>query len=168
MIDTIFYTDGACSGNSGEGGFGVVSLSNKDILYSFSYHSELTTNNRMELEAIIHVFKLLEEHDNFDSVIIYSDSRYCVNMINSWIWNWSSNDWKNSKGQEIKNLDLVKEIYGLIRKHPEVEMVHIEGHKGNVGNELADALATGNIQKYKSIIKKNSLEESYEFSSEIF
>ena len=163
MIDTIFYTDGACSGNPGPGGYGVVCLANKEILYSESYQTENTTNNRMELEAIIHVFELLEAEDKFDSVIIYSDSRYCVNMINTWIWGWAASAWTNSKGQEIKNLDLVKKIFGLIRKHPEVEMVHIDGHRGNIGNELADALATGNIQKYKSLIKKNALEETYNF-----
>lgn len=169
MIDRIFYTDGACSGNPGAGGYGVICLDENDILYSASYHNENTTNNRMELEAIIHVLDILEINNNpYNSVIIYSDSSYCVNMLNNWIWNWSNNDWKNSKGQEIKNIDLVKKIFELLKKHPEVEMVHVDGHSGIVGNELADALATGNIQKYKTLIKKHCLEEIYDFCSETF
>ena len=158
-----FYTDGSTRGNPGEGGYGVVWLDDKDIYYAYSKQVPYTTNNRMELSAIIHVFKEFGHKDM--NITIYTDSAYCCNMINDWIWRWAVNDWCNSKGREVENLDLVKELYKYLKQYNNMRVVHVKGHKGLIGNELADALATDNITKYKTLIKKNALEENYNFVS---
>ena len=158
-----FYTDGGCSGNPGPGGYGVVCLDGKDILYAISYQEEFTTNNRMELKAILNVFKNFKDREDLN-ITLYSDSAYCVNMLNDWIWKWALNDWCNSKGKEVENIDLVQEAYKLLKSTTNIRIVHVKGHNGLVGNELADALATNNMVKYKTLVKKNALEEDYRFS----
>ena len=154
-----FYVDGACKGNPGPGGFGVVSLEGKEIKYICSKQCDNTTNNREEMKAILHVFYLVEEY-NYDNVIIYSDSAYCVNMINNWIWKWANNDWKNSKKQTVENLDLVLKLYKyLIKDFFPCQVVKIKGHNGIIENELADSLATNNKAKYVKILKEYGLIE---------
>ena len=129
----VFYTDGACKGNPGPGGFGVICINEAQIRkrdqwgnwttnhyetyidYKYSEQCKQTTNNREELKAILHVFSLAAK-DTENQYIIYSDSAYAVNIINSWIYNWVKNDWKNSKNKVIENIDLVKEIYNYRKK----------------------------------------------------
>lgn len=174
-MNKIYYTDGACSGNPGSGGFGVVELGEqqirvrddwgnwttqgyqKSIEYVYSEQCDYTTNNRQELEAILHVFKLAAA-DPDNKYVIYSDSAYAVNMINSWIWTWSKNNWKNSKKQIVENIDLVKELYNYLNiNFFNCQVLKCNGHCGNVGNELADALATNNGNKFDKIIKQNNI-----------
>lgn len=164
MIKHTFYTDGACSGNPGPGGFGVIELStclretyssyieSYSLNYEYSEFFENTTNNRMELIAILHVLKIAAEHPD-EGYIIYSDSAYAVNSINDWIRGWAANGWVNSRKVTVENVDLMQEIYKyinldnyLIRK--------IRGHDGELGNELADAAATGNSRKRDELIDK--------------
>ena len=153
-----FYVDGACKGNPGPGGHGVVCIKDKEVIYSHSEQcTENTTNNREELKAILHVFELAVKED-LRKVLIYSDSAYCVNMINDWIWKWEKNNWKNSKKVTVENLDLVL----LLHKYLNIDffpcqVMKVKGHNGIVENELADALATNNIKKYKEILKINGL-----------
>ena len=152
------YTDGACRGNPGPGGFGVVILEEDNtLLYYYQEECENTTNNREELKAILHAFEFADR--NFlknETVLIHSDSAYCVNMLNDWIWNWAKNGWKNSKKKEIENIDLVKELYKYVSKEFfNCQVVKVSGHNGIVGNELADALATFNNDKFvKTIFEK--------------
>lgn len=100
----------------------------------------------MELMAILHILQKLDKEKNFDyhnftpTSIIYSDSAYCVNIINNWMFSWERNGWKRPKNQEIKNLDIIKQIYNL-RELAQVEKV--KGHAGIKWNEYVDALATG-------------------------
>ena len=89
------YTDGACKGNPGPGGFGVVDFQDNIIYCQYKENCEQTTNNREELKAILHAFEMAEDYPDV-TFIIYSDSAYCVNMLNDWIWTWAKNDWKNS------------------------------------------------------------------------
>ena len=164
MIKHTFYTDGACSGNPGPGGYGVVELDtclretyssyieSYSLNYEYSERCEDTTNNREELKAILHVLKLAAAHPA-EGYIIYSDSAYAVNSVNNWIHNWANNNWLNSKKIIVENVDLMQEIYKyidldnyLIRK--------IRGHDGELGNELADAAATGNSKKREELIKR--------------
>jgi ribonuclease HI len=152
----IIYTDGACSGNPGPGGYGVVAIEDGQIIAVNSQGCENTTNNREELKAIIQAFELASIFQK--EVTIYSDSAYAVNMINDWIWNWAKNDWKNSKKKEVENIDLVKIIYNYITKENyNCQVIKIKGHAGEVGNELADALATLNHKKFIDICEKNDL-----------
>lgn len=153
-----FYTDGACSGNPGPGGFGVVLLNDdNEIEYAYSKQFDNTTNNRMELQAILHVLEEFHHLADFGfDIIIHSDSAYCVNMMKDWIWKWAANGWTRASGKPIENLDIIKEIYPYLHiKH--LQFIKVSGHSGIVGNELADTLATNNITKYKTIIKKNAL-----------
>lgn len=155
------YVDGACKGNPGPGGFGVVELDGDIIRYSYQKSCEETTNNREELKAIIHALEIADEYYGFETVLIYSDSAYCVNMINDWIWTWARNNWKNSKKKEVENIDLVKIIYNYINKDfYHCQVVKTSGHCGIAGNELADALATFDNKKYNNIIKKYNLTDN--------
>ena len=155
-----FYVDGSCRKNPGPGGFGVVCINCDKIIYKYSEYCNETTNNREEMKAILHVFELIIKEDLKD-VIIYSDSAYCVNMINDWIWKWSSNNWQNSKKVTVENLDLVLELYkNLITDFFPCQVKKTNGHCGIAANELADALATNNKIKYVKILKEHGLEEA--------
>lgn len=169
MVNKIFYTDGSCKGNPGPGGFGVVSIStvyrqtyseyieSNSIDYKYSEQCACTTNNREELKAILHVFQLAAA-DKDNKYIIYSDSAYVVNMINSWIYNWAKNNWKNSKNKEVENIDLIKELYNYLNiDFFNCQVVKVPGHVNILGNELADALATNNTTKYLKLLKENNI-----------
>jgi ribonuclease HI len=104
-------------------------------------------------------FKYIIENNLIEQDIdIYSDSIYCVNICNNWIWNWVNNDWKNSKNEIIKNFDLIESLYKYLNtKNLSCQVKKINGHSGIVGNELADALATNNWKKFEDIKNKNNL-----------
>ena len=153
-----FFVDGACKGNPGPGGFGVISLQNNEVFYEYSEYCEDTTNNREEMKAILHVFKLVDDSRVRDNVIIYSDSAYCVNMINDWIWKWANNNWKNSKKQTVENLDLVLELYKYLTiEFFPCQVMKVRGHAGEVANELADALATNNVKKFEKLLQMHNI-----------
>ena len=160
----VFHTDGACKGNPGPGGFGVISLQENEILYHYSEYCDNTTNNREEMKAILHVFKLIDFSKVTDAVVIYSDSAYCVNMINDWIWKWANNGWKNSKKQTVENLDLVLELYKYLTiDFFPCQVMKVKGHGGVVANELADALATKDKVKYQKILNEHNIVGCREF-----
>ena len=152
------YTDGGCSGNPGKGGYGIVVMDEKEsqILYTFYETIDYTTNNRMELSALIKAFEYLLEMNIAGT--IYTDSAYGCGIVNKWMFGWAQKNWKNSKGREAENIDLVKKIYNY-----QVNTFHIwkvektSGHQGILGNELADALATDNIQKFMKLIKQHKI-----------
>ena len=152
-MDRIFYTDGSCKANgysNSSGGFGVVEIdSNDQMIYQYQEFKSPTTNNEMELMAILHVLRKLDKekilsHNNFViTPVVFSDSAYCVNIINDWMFSWERNNWKRPKDQEIKNLDIIKEIYNL-RELAQVKKV--KGHSTNKWNNYVDKLATGEIK----------------------
>lgn len=161
-MDVIYmYTDGACKGNPGPGGFGVISVKNKEVQYKYSESCDNTTNNREELKAILHVFELADKNPNL-YYIIMSDSAYCVNTINDWIFKWSNNNWKRSNNQPVENLDLIQSLYKyLIKDFWNCQVIKTKAHCGNIPNEIADALATGNDNKFKKILKENNIKDSW-------
>jgi ribonuclease HI len=132
------FTDGACAGNPGPGGWGVVFVENNEVVDQRYGHDPQTTNNRMELKALIEAFKLLPKDAE---VTVYSDSQLCVNTLNEWAAGWEKRGWRR-KGGPIKNLELVKEAYALSQAHPNVTLQWIKAHNGSRWNEYADALAT--------------------------
>ncbi len=136
------YTDGACSGNPGQGGYGIVMMYNgarKEVNKGFT----LTTNNRMELLAVVDALQLLKEPC---AVKLYSDSKYVVSAIKEgWLIGWIAKNWKNSKKEPVKNVDLWKQLIPLIEKH-EVEFIWVKGHADNVENERCDELARAAIK----------------------
>ena len=145
--DVIIYTDGACKGNPGVGGWGAI-LEYKDINKKIYGYDENTTNNRMELTAAIRALDVLKEKSK---VIIYTDSKYVLNGITIWIDGWKKNNWKNSNKKEVKNIDLWKLIDKLNSFHS-VEWNWVKGHSGNTGNEMADELANLAIIEYSEKI----------------
>ena len=132
------FTDGSCEGNPGPGGWGFVWVEDGEILEERFGGAPDTTNNRMELTALIEAYKIMPVDAR---VTIYSDSQLCVNTINQWAAGWEKRGWKRKTGP-IKTLELVKQLYALAGDHPNVELAWIRAHDGALWNEYADALAT--------------------------
>ena len=138
MSDAVeIYTDGACSGNPGPGGWGVLirELDKEDT--EISGGEKDTTNNRMELLAAI---KALESIENNKEIIIYTDSNYVKDGITKWISNWKKNNWKTSNKKPVKNVDLWMKLDNAIQ-NKKINWKWVKGHDGNEGNEKADFLA---------------------------
>jgi ribonuclease HI len=132
------FTDGSCEGNPGPGGWGVVWVENDVIRAQKSGVDPETTNNRMELTALIEAYGLLPPDAD---VTVYSDSELCVKTVNEWAQGWEARGWRR-KGGEIKNLELVKKLYALARAHPKARLRWIRAHDGSRWNEYVDALAS--------------------------
>jgi len=132
------FTDGACSGNPGKGGYGVI-LSYNGVKKELSEGFESTTNNRMELLAAIKGLEALKEPC---IVTLYSDSKYLIDAINKkWIESWQKNGWKNSQKKPVKNRELFERLIELMQIHT-VEFSWVKGHDGHEENERCDTLAT--------------------------
>jgi ribonuclease HI len=125
------YTDGACKGNPGQGGWGAILLYNNISKEIYGYEAE-TTNNRMELMAVIRALSLLNKSCD---VILYTDSKYVQKGMSEWIENWIKKNWKN-----VKNVDLWQQIYKLAKQH-KITWQWVKAHNGNALNERADYLA---------------------------
>jgi len=133
------YTDGSCFGNPGPGGWAYIILKNDKIIEENSGKSKNTTNNIMELEAVICSLRNLEIYD-YKKIIIYSDSTYVINGITKWIHTWKINGWKTSNKNPVKNTLLWMELYNL-SKNLFIEWKHVKAHNGNHYNELVDKKA---------------------------
>lgn len=148
MKEVILYTDGACSGNPGPGGWGSI-LVYKGKEKVMSGGMKETTNNRMEILAVIEGLKCLKEPCKVE---IYSDSAYVVNtFLQGWLENWIKNDWKTSSNKQVQNVDLWKELIALLNKH-EIHWNKVKGHADNELNNRCDALARGEIDKIKKAL----------------
>lgn len=143
MEEVTIYTDGACSGNPGPGGWGAL-LMYQDSKKEISGGKENTTNNVMELTAVIEGLKLLKFPCK---VKLYSDSAYVVNAFNQkWIYGWKKNGWKNASKEPVKNQELWQELYSLTKTH-EVEFIKVKGHSDNEYNNRCDELARNAIKQ---------------------
>ena len=144
MKNIEIYTDGACSGNPGPGGWGAV------LMYG-AHKKELsggnpnTTNNRMELTAVIKALSALKEECN---VTLCTDSKYVCDAINKrWVYSWRANNWRKADKKKALNVDLWEELLALLDKH-NVKFVWVKGHAGHPENERCDRLAVGEYSKY--------------------
>lgn len=142
-MDVVLYTDGACKGNPGPGGWGA--------FLQYGQHEKLlhggeaqTTNNRMELRAAIEGLAVLKRPSK---VKLYTDSSYVKNGIESWLAGWKKNGWRTSTKKPVKNEDLWRQLDALVQQH-EVKWYWVKGHAGNPGNEKADALANLGAQEH--------------------
>ncbi|MBR3249475.1 MAG: ribonuclease HI [Clostridia bacterium] len=141
MEKVIIYTDGACSGNPGPGGWGTV-LMYKDTKKEISGGNKETTNNIMELTAVVEGLKMLKFPCEVE---LYSDSAYIVNAFNQgWIYNWKKKNWKTSDGKEVKNKEIWQELYSLTKTH-KVTFIKVKGHSDNEYNNRCDELARNAI-----------------------
>ena len=142
MEKVIIYTDGACSGNPGPGGWGAI-LMYKDTKKEISGGKKDTTNNVMELTAALEALKLLKFPCEVE---LYSDSAYLVNGFNQgWIYGWQKNNWKNSSKEPVKNKEIWEEIYKMTQKH-KVKFIKVKGHSDNEFNNRCDGMARNAIK----------------------
>ncbi len=140
------YTDGACSGNPGPGGYGVI-LNYKGTRRELSGGEAATTNNRMELKAVITGLEALKEPCE---VTLYSDSKYIIDAIQQrWVYKWKANGWMRNKKDPALNPDLWQRLLEQLERH-QVNFVWVKGHAGHPENERCDALAVAAAAKYKS------------------
>lgn len=136
------YTDGACSGNPGPGGWGSILMYGEHKLEISGFEKD-TTNNKMELTAALEALKRLKEPC---SVKLYSDSAYLINAFQQgWIEKWIKNGWKRNKNEEVKNVELWKELVALANYH-NITWIKVKGHADNEYNNRCDTLATDEIK----------------------
>jgi ribonuclease HI len=131
------FTDGACEGNPGPGGWSAVWVEGDRVVEERCGGAARTTNNRMELCALIEALRMLPEEAE---ISVYSDSNLCVQTVNEWAAGWEKRGWRRKTGP-IANLELVQELWALAQRHPRVAIRWIKAHDGSRWNEYADALA---------------------------
>ena len=140
MKEVIIYTDGACRGNPGPGGWGALIKFDSAEKKIFGGQNN-TTNNQMELSAAIEGLSILKEPCNIE---LFTDSKYVMDGITQWIQNWKKNNWKTSAKKEVKNKELWQQLDQLMSYH-QVQWHWVKGHSGDPGNETADLLANKGI-----------------------
>ncbi len=147
MKKVTIYTDGACSGNPGSGGYCAILIYNgAEKVVSGS--EELTTNNRMELLGVIRGLEVLKEPCEVD---LYSDSQYVVSAFSEgWIYGWQKNGWKTTSKKEVKNPDLWQKLLGLTEIH-NVNFIKVKGHADNAYNNRCDQIAVSEYKKLKKL-----------------
>jgi ribonuclease HI len=140
------YADGACKGNPGPGGWGALLMFAGKEKTLFGGEAQ-TTNNRMELTAVIRALEALKKSCQ---IKIYTDSSYVQKGITEWITGWKSRNWRTADKKPVKNEDLWKQLDALVQTHS-IEWIWVKGHAGNAGNERADALANQGVLEYINI-----------------
>ncbi len=151
MKKVTIYTDGACSGNPGIGGWAAVLVYN-GIKKEISGYDKSTTNNRMELFAVIQGLRCLNQRCDVD---ICTDSQYIADAFNKgWLGSWQNGGWKTASKNDVKNQDLWKALLYEVNKH-KTQFVKVKGHADVELNELCDKLARGEVEKYKNILEEN-------------
>jgi ribonuclease HI len=136
------FTDGGCSGNPGPGGWGAVFVRRGEVVDRKRGEHPNTTNNRMELVALMAGFRMIGADEE---VTVWSDSQLCVNTFNEWAAGWEKKGWRR-KGGPIKNLDLIRPLYDLIKTRPKARLRWIKAHVGSRWNEYVDLLATAHLK----------------------
>lgn len=145
MTDQIhIYTDGACKGNPGPGGWGVL-LQYKGRELELFGGEDSTTNNRMELQAVIEGLSALKRRSN---VLLVTDSKYVMQGVQQWLANWKKRGWKTASKQPVKNQDLWQQLDALVQQH-DVQWQWVAGHTGHPGNERADNLANRGVEEVR-------------------
>jgi ribonuclease HI len=133
------YTDGACTGNPGPGGWGVVVYFSDGSIHEMGDASSHTTNNKMEMQAAIAALKFLQTSQQAQPITLYTDSEYLINCITKWVTGWKQKGWKKADGKPVQNQDLLETLDQLNSR--QVKWQHVRGHSGNIGNERCDAIA---------------------------
>jgi ribonuclease HI len=141
--DEGIFTDGSCQGNPGPGGWGAVWVKDGQVMEERHGYEASTTNNRMELRAIIEGLSMVGENEETK---LYTDSRLAVDTLTKWAEGWEKRGWRRKDG-EVKNLELVQQAYSLKKKRPGVHITWIRAHDGSRWNEYADALSTAHLRE---------------------
>lgn len=146
------YTDGACSGNPGPGGYAAVIIADKNEVQELCGGAQQTTNNRMEIMGAISALEYLAPGPEIE---IYTDSRYLRDGITLWINKWRTNSWVSSRNEPVKNIDLWQQLDELVNRHKgKIKWVWVKGHAGDPQNERADSLARQAL--IAAVMKKTS------------
>jgi ribonuclease HI len=145
LKDVEIYTDGACKGNPGPGGWGAWLRSGEHERELWGGEAQ-TTNNRMELTAVIESLAALKAPSR---VILHLDSEYVRNGITNWIHNWKRRGWRTASNQAVKNVDLWQKLDAVTQAH-QIDWRWVKGHAGNAGNERADALANRGVEQVRA------------------
>ena len=148
------YVDGSAHPNPGPGGYGIVFFDENDnYMIHHSSQDENTTNNIQELKALTFAFLIANNYPNHD-FIIYCDSNYAIKSLTEWAYDWEKNNWIKSDKKPVLNLEIIKAGFNAYKNLKNCKIEHIAGHKGIIGNELADALATNNINRFNKLLKE--------------
>ena len=154
MNKVVIHTDGACQGNPGPGGWAAV-LECEGHTRELSGGVPVTTNNRMELQAVIEALNALNEPCEIE---FYTDSEYVKNGVSKWLATWKRNGWRTKAKQAVKNEDLWRAVDSVVSEH-RVEWRWLKGHAGHAGNERCDQLAVEEIAKIRQLFKPEQLQE---------
>jgi ribonuclease HI len=133
------YTDGACTGNPGPGGWGVVVYFSDGSAHELGGKAAQTTNNRMEMQAAIAALRFWSESGQKEPITLYTDSEYLINGVTKWVKGWKKKGWKTAQGKAVLNQELWETLDQL--NTPLVKWQYVRGHAGNIGNERCDAIA---------------------------
>lgn len=148
--DIKIYTDGSSLGNPGPGGWGAVFIENEKIIHEQGGCEKNTTNNRMELTAVIETLKYVIKHYKKNNVTIFADSNYVLTGITSWIHNWEKNGWRTANKKQVLNQGLWKELITLVRNYNnKISWEKVKGHSGHIHNDRADEIATSYAARQK-------------------
>lgn len=139
----ILYTDGACSGNPGPGGYGAIVIEDLQRVYELGGGESQTTNNRMEMQAVITGLDfILANASDMCEVQVYTDSVYVIRGATQWVFGWKKNNWKNASGEEVSNQDLWKQLSTVLSKFStKIKWSYVRGHNNDPGNERCDVIA---------------------------
>ena len=153
------YTDGACSGNPGPGGWGAVVCFADGNCHELGGADPQTTNNRMEMQAAVAALEFFANSGQTEPVTLYTDSEYVKNGITQWIKGWKKKGWKTSTGKPVLNPDLWQQLDALNSASAIVRWQYVRGHAGNVGNERCDAIARayaqGRVPQLRQLVAKD-------------
>jgi ribonuclease HI len=149
MPSIVIFTDGACTGNPGPGGWASIIAFPNGRVRELGGGERQTTNNRMEMSAALEALQAISDGDNAN-VIIYTDSTYLIKGITQWIWGWRSKGWKNAEGKDVANRDLWEDLaHQMTRLKPStIEWKYVRGHAGIPGNERCDEIAVAFSKGY--------------------
>lgn len=160
--DFIIYTDGACSGNPGPGGWAAIVLNSKDEVCELGGGAQNTTNNRMEMTGALEALRSISEKPG--NITIYTDSTYLIRGITQWAWGWRKNNWKTSAGTEVSNKDLWQDLTAALARleNPKISWQYVRGHRGTAGNERCDEIAVAFSKGKRASLYSGDF-SSYEF-----
>ncbi len=162
MDGIIVFTDGASRGNPGPGGWGAIVVSKEGKVTELGGREDHTTNNRMELTAVLSALTFIEDRKLEGVVHVHTDSAYVLQGITGWVYGWEKNGWKTKDGSDVLNQDIWKELGAIafrMKAKRVIEWIKVSGHVGHRGNERADAIATSAADKGEQILFTGSISD---------
>jgi ribonuclease HI len=159
LPEIIVFTDGACSGNPGPGGWGAVVVSMEGAIRELGGGERATTNNRMEMAGVRGALEFLERTPG--PVKVFTDSTYVIRGITQWVWGWKKNSWKTSDGKEVSNKDIWQDLFSLVQSRGQgnISWHYVRGHMGIPGNERCDEIAVAFAKGYNARLYRGPISD---------